>query len=94
MELAELTLERVLLVLVFVFVLLVLIFVFLVVNTVQQRRTQVELREIKQQTLVELREIKEGVPLREFSGPLPKLTGGSPLSLVLLWCLWPPSQST
>lgn len=57
MEFAPLTFERVLLVLTFV-----LFFAFVVVNTVQQRHTQAELKEIKQQTQgtqVELKEIKQ-----------------------------------
>ena len=65
MEFGFLTFERLLLSLTFV-----LFFAFLVVNTVQQRRTQAELKEIKQQmqgTLVELKQFKESVPHREFS---------------------------
>jgi type II secretory pathway pseudopilin PulG len=77
----EMTIERVLLILVLVF--LVLVLAFLADNTVQQRRTQaavqqtqVELMKIKQQTQVELKEIKQQtqgalVELKQFKEDVP-----------------------
>jgi hypothetical protein len=74
---------------------LMLTFFFCIITLVQQRQTQIELREIKLQTQIDLREIKlqtqigfkeirEGVPLREFLVQSPCCLVTSPKHVPLL----------
>ena len=63
---------------------LMLIVFFFIITLVQQRQTQIELREIKLQTQIGFKEIREGVPLREFLVQSPCCLVTSPTHVPLL----------